>query len=200
MTTPTTRRFWALGTGYNGGAVIQKLPDGSPPLFEFFEARALGSAFPSPAPMRFSDRFRPQTRVLDSVASDLSIPIVSGRLRAVLDRVAPGQCEFLPVVLLDHEGEVASPDHAIVNPLRTAELIDMAMSSYRTDSFDPGQIVTLTDLHILPDRVDPRLHIFRADTMLEQIFIDDAVHDAIERAGLTGLRLCPDDGWDGNTM
>jgi len=36
--------------------------------------------------------------------------------------------------------------------------------------------------------------------MQEQIFIDQAVHDAFEGAQLTGLRLFPAEGWDGNTM
>jgi hypothetical protein len=197
---PATRKFWALGTGYNGGAVIQKLPDGSPPQFAFFEAQPLAPVFPNPASMRFSKGFPKELKVLDSVASDLSVPIVSARLKAVLDQVAPGECEFLPVVLLDHKGKVASPDHAILNPLRTADLIDMKLSKYRTTSFEPDQIATVYELHVLPAQVDPAVHIFRAATMQEQIFIDEVVHDAFERAQLTGLRLFPAEGWDGNTM
>jgi len=194
------RKFWALGTGYNGGAVIQKLPDGSPPQFAFFEAQPLAPLFPNPATVRFSKGFPKEMKVFDSVASDLSVPIVSARLKAVLDGVAPGECEFLPVALVDHKGKVASPDHAILNPLRTADLIDMKSSKYRTSSFEPNQIATLYELHVLPAQVDPAVHVFRATTMQEQIFIDEAVHDAFQRAQLTGLRLFPAEGWDGNAM
>lgn len=197
---PPARKFWALGTGYNGGAVIQKLPDGSPRQFAFFEAQPLAPVFPTSATMRFSKGFRKEIKVLDSVASDLSVPIVSARLRAALDQVAPGECEFLPVALLDHKGKVASSDHAILNPLRTADLIDMKLSKYRDTSFNPNQIARVYELHVLPAQVDPAIHIFRATTMQTQIFIDEAVHDAFERAQLTGLRLFPAEGWDGNTM
>jgi hypothetical protein len=195
-----SRRFWAFGSGYNGGAVIQKFPDGSPPQFAYFEARPLAPTFPDPAVMRFSEDFPKETNVLDSVASDLSVPIVSEKVRVVLDRVAPGECEFLPIVLVNHDGEVATKGHAILNPLRTADLIDMKCSTYRPNAFDPTQIASLTELRVLPDRVDAAVHIFRATTMQEQIFIDEAVHDAFVRAGVTGLRLFPAEGWDGTTM
>ena len=125
---------------------------------------------------------------------------ISTAAQATID-MDPAMCnEFLPVVVQDHHGRVATTGHAILNPLHTADLIDMKRSRYRPNSFDPTEIASLAELHVLADRVDPAVHIFRAETMPDQIFIDGAVHDAFEQAGLTGLRLFPAEGWDGNTM
>lgn len=200
MSAPAARAFWALSTGYNGGAVIQKLPPGSPLQFAFFEGKPLGGVFPSDASVRFSDDFPKELKVLDSIGNTLSVPLVSAKVKAVLDRIAPADFEFLPVVVLNHKGKVASREHGFLNVLRVVDFIDMAASKYEVSALLPGQITDLRELHVRADQVDPAVHVFRASTRLPQMFIDDAVHAAFQQAGVTGLRMFPAEGWDGDTM
>lgn len=195
-----SRSFWAFGTGFNEGAVIYHPPDGSPPAYEFFKGKRLARKFPAKATVRFADSFPKFIKVFDVVTSVFGVPIVSGKVRAILEELAEKDHEFLPMTLLDHKGKVASKEHFLLNPLRIEDVVDMQRSKYDRDRFEPDQIRRLMELHMKPAAVPDDVHLFRAKTKLDQIFIDDAVNDAFEKAKVTGLRLFPAEGWDGNDM
>jgi hypothetical protein len=195
-----SRRFWAYGTGYNGGAVIQRFPEGAPRQFAFFEGRLLAGEFPFGMEVRFSEEFKKEIKIFDSMAVALSIPIVSRRIKEILERLAPTQCEFLPVVVSDHKKKPASHEHFVLNPLRIADIIDMGRSRYIASSFNPDQIGDLSELRLRPDAVGREIHIFRAKTMLKQVFIAESLYEAFQQAKVTGLRLFEAEGWNGDTM
>jgi len=200
MKAASPRSFWAFGTGYNTGAVISTPPAGSPPLHVFFEGKRLAKKFPAKASVRFADSFPKLIKVLDVVTSEFRVPIVSAKVRALLEELSGKDLEFLPVTLLDHKGKVASRDHFFLNPLRIEDVIDMQRSKFERDRFEPDQISELAELHLKPAAVPADAHLFRAKTKLNQIFIDDAADDAFEKAKVTGLRLFPAEGWDGDDM
>lgn len=200
MTKAEPRAFWVFGLGFNSGAVINRLPEGSPDEDEFFEGRPLAGRFPAGGAMRFSGGFRKFIKVLDSVANTTASPIVSGKIRGILEKVAKKDCEFLPVTLIDHKGKVASKEHFVLNVLRIEDAVDMKRSKYKRSPFDPEQIDDLTRLHLQPDAIAPDAHIFRARTKRDRVFVDQTLVDAFEKAKVTGLRLFPAEGWDGDDM
>lgn len=195
-----TRKFWAFGSGYNEGALIDEAPEGTTLGYDFYKGESLAGTYPQGVTVSFSKGFRKEIKVFDSVANSFSLPIVSGRIKAILERLAPGQCELIPIVILNHKRKVASDDHSLLNTLRIADFIDMKRSRYELSALKPDQIGWLQELHLRPEKVDPDVHIFRAKTLLTQVFIDEVIHQAFEEEKITGLRLFPAEGWDGDTM
>jgi len=194
------RRFWAFGCGYNKGAVIQQLPDNFPPLFEFYEGTPLASRIKQKGTTSFSKGFRTDVKVFDSVTNDMKIPIVSERIKAIVEGLGSDDCEFIPVVLLDHKRKVASTSHYLLNTLRLIDFVDMNRSRYELSDLDPGEIAWLKELHIQPAKVDQGVHVFRATTLRGQVFVDEEICQAFEKEKITGLRLFPAEGWNGDTM
>lgn len=200
MTATDAKAWWVLSTGGNSGAVIFGLPEGSPQEYRFFSGQRMRDHFPQDGSVRFSKKFRSQKKLFDSVTSLSSIPIVSGRIKRILESFSPNDCEFLPVTILDHKGGLASKDHFVLNLLRSEDIIDMERSNYKRDGYNPDQIDRLRKLYLQPHAVPADARVFRARTMMDCYFLHQSVVDAFTQEGITGLRLFPADGWDGNDM
>ena len=132
VTKARTEPLWIFGTGFNSGAVVQHLPEGSPDVDEFYEGKPLRDRFPARGEIQFSSGFRKFIKVLDSVANTARVPWS----RASSRRPSKRDCEFLPVTLIDHKGKVASKDHFVLNVLRIEDAIDMKRSKYKAR--EPG--------------------------------------------------------------
>ncbi len=190
--------YWALAPeGVNGGAVLQKLPAGSPGKSDFFEAAPLGDSFPRGGVMSFSNNYPDFIRVFDFVANTLGLPIVSSKVLDVLTRLGATRFEPLPVVLHDHKGRVASRDHCIVNILDVQDIIDMERSEYVLSPFDPTQVSRIIRLAVKKEGVAPDALLFRARTMMREIFLHEALHEELLQSGVTGIRAFPAEGWSG---
>ncbi|RKG93844.1 imm11 family protein [Corallococcus terminator] len=184
-------------SGVNGGAVLEKLPAGSPGKSDFFEAVPLGESFPRGGTMSFSNNYPDFIQVFDVVANTLGLPIVSNRVLDVLIRLGAKRFESLPVVLQDHKGRVASKDHCIVNILDVQDIIDMERSEYDLSPFDSSQIFRIKQLAVKPDGVAPEALLFRARTRMREVFLHASLHEALLQAGVTGLKAFPAEGWNG---
>lgn len=200
MTRARHRKFWVFASSGNGGAVILKMPQDGPKEWEYFQARRLAETLPAGAALKFSKRFPSQKKVFDSVCNLNRVPIVSVRIRQIIDVMAPGDCEFLPITLLDHKGKVASREHFLLNILRVEDVIDMEQSQFDRHPFKEDQIYSIELLRLKADVVPPDAHIFHPRTMMDLHLIDEEIHDAFMREGITGAQLFPAEGWDGVTL
>lgn len=192
------RSFWVLGMAYNGGAVLQKLPPDCPETYEFDAPAPLAPRFPSGGVMRYSSDFPKEKKLLDQVCTTLGLPVVSARFRAVLEELCPRDCEFLPVTLRDHKNKVASKEHSILHVLRVEDAIDMERSRYRRDGFRPSLIDKVEDLRLDLAAIPPDARLLRPRTMPGTVLLDALARERLVAAALTGLRLYPAEGWDGD--
>jgi len=200
MTEAATRSYWVLGTGYNSGAVIQSLPQGSPERYEFDESTPLATSFPSGGVVRYSSDFPKEKKLFDVVCNTISLPVVSARVRAVLEELAGKDCEFLPITLRDHRNKIASKDHCIVHVLRLEDAIDMKRSRYRMSELSRSEIAEVKELRLDLAAIPHDAHVFRARTAPDLVLLSDAVERRLQEAKVTGLRLYPAEGWDGDDM
>jgi len=99
--------------------------------------------------------------------------------------------------LCDHKHEVSSKDYFICNVLSNSNIVDMDKSTYRMSSLDESQINRIKKLIVDYDAIPEGAKMFRASKKLDQIFINDDVKQALEKAGIEGYVVKEADGWNG---
>ncbi len=106
-----------------GNGVITKHPPEMPiKNFEFANAVPLAARFPAKASYLFSSDYPEHRTVCDLQANTLGLFIVSARMGTILE--AEPFVELLPILLMDHRGQVVSDTHSIANFLDPVDCID----------------------------------------------------------------------------
>jgi hypothetical protein len=178
------------------GGIIDSLPDGAPDRFRFRNGELLAPEFPKGAWLRFTKNFPDLRALKDFQPNTLRLVIVSPRARAVIDSFSPGNLEYLPVDIRDHGNNVVGPGHAILNPLGTVPAIDLPRSEVRMDVFFPDRIDRVYKLALDRNAIPEDAVIFRCARKGTLILVRQDLKEAIEKAGLTGCRLDPAEGWE----
>ncbi|WNG19886.1 imm11 family protein [Cystobacter fuscus] len=188
--------FWIIGDR-NNGAVLDAYPRNGPEGWRYLESHRLTPEFPTDAVMGFSPSFPDRRKVHDFVNSILDIRIVSERVRRIVLELAPNDAEFLPVTLVDHQREVVSREHFIMNVLARREVIDLERSDVRMGSLLKTEIGRVKKLVLKEDPEPGGPKIFRPIHLRANTMIDETVHVAFVEAGLTGCSFFPANGWNG---
>ncbi|MBZ4422604.1 imm11 family protein [Myxococcus sp. RHSTA-1-4] len=192
--------YWIVSEKPNGGAVLDMLPDGSPEEFLFGMGGSLAAEFPQGGVMKFSSLFPQFIKVYDFVTAVLPVLVVSSRVKRVMDALEVGNCEFLPVVLKDHKGNVAATEYFVLHALGGQDAIDMEHSVYKMGALDEDQIKTMKKLVLSPQNIDPKALLFRPSRMMYRFMMHQRLLDALKSEGVTGLHVYPADGWDGSDL
>jgi hypothetical protein len=192
--------YWVVSEKPNGGAVLDMLPDGSPEEFLFGMGGSLAAEFPKGGVMKFSSLFPQFIKVFDFVTAALPVLVVSSRVKRVMDALEVGNCEFLPVVLKDHKGNVASTEHFVLHGLGGQDAIDMDRSEYRMGSLDEEQIKRVKKLVLSPQNIDPKALLFRPSRLMYRFMMHQRLLDALKAEGVTGLHVYTAEGWDGSDL
>jgi hypothetical protein len=188
--------FWVL-SGRNDGAVLDAYPEG-PDGWRYLEPQPLVREFREGAVMGFSPSFPERRKVYDFVDNILELQVVSERVRRVVVELAPEDAEFLPVTLVDHNKDVVSREHFIMNPLHRREVIDLEHSDVVMGSILKSEIQFVHGLALKQDIPPDGPRLFRPVHLRRYCFVDTALRDALVQAGLKGCRFLPANGWDGD--
>jgi hypothetical protein len=189
--------YWIVSEKPNGGAVLSMLPDGSPEEYLFGMGGSLTGEFPHGGAMSFSTLFPQFIKVYDFVTTALPVLVVSSRVKRVMEALEVGNCEFMPIVLLDHKDRVASKEHFVLHGLGGQDAIDMERSVYRMSALDEDQIKSVDKLVLTPQNIDPKALLFRPSRMMNRFMMHQRLLDALKAEGVTGLHVYPAEGWDG---
>lgn len=192
--------YWIVSKKPNGGAVLDMLPDGSPEEFLFGMGGSLAAEFPRGGVMKFSSLFPQFIKVYDFVTAVLPVLVVSSRVKRVMDALEVSHCEFMPVVLKDHKGQVASTEHFVLHGLGGQDAIDMERSEYIMKSLDEEQIKRVKKLVLSPQNIDPKALLFRPSRLMYRFMVHQRLLDALKAEGVTGLHVYPAEGWDGSDL
>ncbi|WNZ63512.1 hypothetical protein QEG98_07255 [Myxococcus sp. MxC21-1] len=187
--------YWVLKAESADGAVIDALPKGSPENWKMHKGERLERQFPLGGKVSFSDHFPDRRKLYDFVRNTLGVLLVSSRVHEILKEARVDNVEFLPVSMCDHQWNPVSQDYGILNVLGSQEVIDMEKSKYRMDRITKKEIARLSSLVVAHERLDPNAGLFRARNMMELVLMSDHVHEAFLRAGLTGFRVHPAEGF-----
>jgi hypothetical protein len=187
--------YWVLKAESADGGIIDALPKDSPTNWKFAEGTPLARQFPAGGKVSFSDHFPDRRKVYDFVRNTVGVLLVSSRVKQVLEEVHVDNVEFLPVTLCDHQWNPVAEGYGILNVLGSQDAIDMQKSEYET-SVISGDISHVSNLVLAKDKIDPKADLFRARNMMELILISDRVREAFNKAGLTGFKAHPAEGFD----
>ena len=197
----TVDDYWVwLACSEKDSAIINTFPDDGPDDWELLEGEPLAAQFPETVRLRFSQLYPENIRLYDFVDNTLLLRIVSKRVRAIFDQFSIEQVEYIPVEIMDHQGNLASNDYFLMNVMNTQPIIDMKRSKYEMCMIEEGQISGFDEIRLTTEQVDMDASIFRSDRRASLYFMTDDVVQAIKAAGLTGLKVVKAEGWDTNTL
>jgi hypothetical protein len=149
--------------------------------------------WPTDLTLRFSPH-RPEGLLLtDALENAFGWLLASGALRTLLEAFEVVPAEYLPVVIENHKGRIASTDYWIVNLLALTPAVDRERSVYAVRASDPALIRRFDRLVLTAEvekggapllrlRERPRVLLARADLVA-----------AAEAEGLTGMEFVPVD-------
>jgi len=193
--------YWVwISCSEKDSAIINAFPDDGPDYWELLEGEPLAAQFSETVRLRFSQLYPENIRLYDFVDNTLLLRIVSKRVRAIFDQFSIDQVEYIPVEIMDHQGNLASNDYFLMNVMNTQPIIDMERSKYEMCLIEEDQISDFDEIRISTEQADKDARIFRSDRQASLYFMTDDVVQAIKVAGLTGLKVVKAEGWDTNTL
>ena len=193
-------KYWVIKpSSLSDGAYLSGLSSTMPKAQKFRKGISLINNYPAPEDCKiyYDPQYPEGTRlygVLDNITDFL---IINGDVRNVFEDAGVDSIEYLPIWLCDHKHEISSKDYTICNVLNKVDIVDMDKSTYRISSLDEGQINRIKKLVVNYDAIPEDAKMFRASKKLDQIFINDDVKQALEKAGIEGYVVKEADGWNG---
>lgn len=143
---------------------------------------------PAKSPLLFIYRL-PVTRKQDLVSGIQVFPIVSRRLRGILEEFEPSDIEFHPVELRSG-GKDVDKTYSIAHLLRPVDCMDRERSAYELDEEDPEIVMEIGSLVLDQDALSGR-HIVRMNERPVDVLVSEELRAAMEQAGLTGMEFRP---------
>ncbi|MFP2907955.1 imm11 family protein [Pyxidicoccus sp. 3LFB2] len=188
--------YWVLKTDYTS-AVIEHLPPDGPEADVLDEGEPVAALFPPEPTVRFSETFPKQRKVCDFMANIFGSNIVSAKVKRILEAQGAKNCEFIPLVILDHKGKVASKEHFLLQVLGHVEAVDMERSNVVMNSILKDRIGNFK--HMVLDRkaIPPDAVIFRLSRKRDEFLVNQATYEALTKEGVTGLKCFKADDWNG---
>ncbi|MBZ4417486.1 imm11 family protein [Myxococcus sp. RHSTA-1-4] len=182
----------------NDGAVLDAYPKGGPEGWRYLVSERLTAEYPSGGLLTgFSPNFPDLRKLYDFVDNILDIRVVSNRVRRVILELAPDDVEFLPLTLVDHQRDVVSRDYFIMNVVADRNVIDLESSKVRMSHILPEEISRVWQLTLKDDIPPEGPKVFRPTHLRGYTMVDSTIATALTRAGVTGVKLLPANGWNG---
>lgn len=164
--------------------------------FEIKRGVARAAGFPPDARFSMDPAFPRDLQLADNIYNLEGLPVVSGRLKRVVEGRRPPLVEFLPVAIYNHRGRVASVDYFILNPLGQVDCIDLEASDIDWNDIDRELICACFGLVLDERRLDPARLLFRPRYLPTVVLAREDLAGELEAAGFTGLRFTPIDEFE----
>lgn len=188
--------YFVLTTGSNEGGVIDSLPAGSPKGWRLKEGLPLAAEFPPKATLVFTPNFPKQRKLVDFQPNVLDLLIVSPRVQELVQSLGIQNAEFLPVAIRDHKKKVVAPDYAILNLVGSEDAIDLDHSKVDMDPIVDGDVSRVLKLALNRKAIRPDAKMFRCARRTFLILVREDVRAAFEKAGFSGCKFVPAEGFD----
>jgi hypothetical protein len=101
--------------------------------------------------------------------------------------------EYLPVSIIDHQGNVLSNEYFILNPLQLVDCIDREQSKFTASRIQPDEISRLDKLVIRESAVPKDQQLFRMQGFGNIALVAKPLADSLAKGNFTGLTWQPVD-------
>lgn len=115
--------------------------------------------------------------------------IANRRTREVVESVCGHEgVEYLPFVLLDHDGERYSDEYSFIHPLQVCDVVDRAASEISYEDDDPsGEILSVEEYVFREPATHELPPLFRVPENPYDIFLNETLARALHAAKITNL-------------
>ena len=125
----------------------------------------------------------------DFIHNTLHLPMVSKKLRALLETEADAEIEYLQFSLLNHKGRPVEQEFYIANIIGTQDCVDRVKTEARESALKPGKYSGLFKLLLDQSRIDPKSKLFRISAKPTVLIIRSDLRAVLEHNGITGMRF-----------
>ena len=195
-------KYWVFKSDFGEeGVYLSSLPGAGPKDYEYSKGVSLVDRHPSgeASAMYYDPAYPERTKLNDFVDNLNGVLIANQKVVNILQKLGVNNVEYLPVWLMDHQDNLVSKDHVILNVLGGVEIIDMETSTYRMNALIEDQVDRIKNLIVKNDAIPVGVHIFRASKKQKLFFISDDLKQAFEKYNIKGYRAIVADGWNGKS-
>jgi hypothetical protein len=134
----------------------------------------------------------------DFAISDMGCPVVSERLKKLLDTNGVDNIEYFSATVIEKKGRQPKEGYYAANIIGLVDCIDKDKSEFRGFVKDGALkgISSISELSLLESIQFPA-YIFRMYLFRRIILIHEAFKGILEEAGITGVKLIQPENWDG---
>ncbi|MDP1916640.1 MAG: hypothetical protein Q8L14_10355 [Myxococcales bacterium] len=157
---------------------------------------AFGKAFPLNARFPMSQRHRKQTGLADDLPNSDRLKVCSRRLVDFLEARMLERVEFLPVVVADHKGKVASAEYSIVHAVDPLDALDAAASKPRYSRILKAEIDKVERLVLDPKRIAAGRKVFRLAGFRLPLFVEKRLAGEMAAENFVGVEFVPLDEYE----
>ncbi|MFL5356666.1 imm11 family protein [Archangium sp.] len=187
--TAATHAYFILSADYSDqNCRIDELPR---PLdkkgWRATEGERMGEHFPAGVRLEMSREHRGLV-IPDYIPNTLLMPMVTGKLKTLLEQESGAEIEFLPFALYNHKGRVVAPECFIANVIGSRDWADMKKTRGEKSIISPGTFEALFQLQLDPEKVDPQAKLFRLNIIPRFLIVRDDLRAAFEQNGITGMK------------
>lgn len=124
----------------------------------------------------------------DYIPTTLLVPMVTGRFKALLEKEAGVDIEFLPFALYNHKKRLAAEDCFIANVIGMHDCANMTKTRGEKSIISPGQFEALHRMELDMAKVPPDAKLFRVSVFPRLLVIRDDLRAVLEQNGISGIR------------
>jgi hypothetical protein len=129
----------------------------------------------------------------DFSLSDLGCPIMSERLRRVLEEYKVDNIRYHPATIVEYGGSTRRPGYLAANVLGLVSCMDRERSEYKAVR---GKVFSVHKL-VLDESRAMNLPLFRLAELPRALIVHERLGQHLLASGLTGSQLVPSEEWDG---
>jgi hypothetical protein len=164
--------------------------------FELNKAIPRLESMDEPARCNMDPAFPKEVRLSDNLYG-ATMPVISLRLKQMLESSGTNRVEYLPVELVNHKGRKEPNGYFVVHPLDVLDCINLEASGVEWNNITPDRISRCKGLVLKQDAIPGDFTIFRPKFWGKIILIRQDLVDMLQKADFTGLFFRPVDGYTG---
>ncbi|NTX37178.1 MULTISPECIES: imm11 family protein [unclassified Myxococcus] len=151
------------------------------------EGTSMAANYPTGVRLNMARRHRGIV-VPDFIPNSLLVYLITGRLKALLDKEAGAEIEYLPFALWNHKGRVAAEGCFIANLLGVQDCVDLKKTRGEKSIMSPGEFQVIKQLYLDLEKVPKDARLFRISVMPRFFVIRDDLRAILDQNGVTGIR------------
>ena len=138
-------------------------------------------------PSKFEVNAQQKSRIQDMPCCLAGRPVVSDRLRKLIEQLSPGAAQYLPVRIM-WRGEPIGGRYWVANWLRAVDCVDWARSTPRIKSIPPVEPAFLEKMEIDPRKIPASAQVFVVKHVPTTVLCTRKFRKALDDAGMVGVQ------------